>query len=157
MDHSAAHVVWKVEARVDLIDGRPSLTSLLVNSSRSIDAKLMQRHFRWGTPVEIVTIAIPELIASGIDPFDYYFPLDGYPEAATVGRSVPTRLTDEFLTDIATRYALLGRGYAKAIAAQHNVSTRTVVSWVEKARARGILTATKPGSVGGTVNIRPTV
>jgi hypothetical protein len=71
-------------------------------------------------------------------------------------RSVPTRLTDEFLIEIATRYVMHGRGYAKAIAAQRNVSTRTVISWVEKARARGILTATTPGSVGGSVNPPPT-
>lgn len=116
----------------------------------------MQKHFRWATPVDIVTIAMPELIASGIDPFKYPFPLNGYPEAATVGRSVPTHLTDKFLIEIATRYVMHGRGYAKAIAAQRNVSTRTVISWVEKARARGILSATTPGSVGGSVNPPPT-
>jgi len=31
------------------------------------------------------------------------------------------------------------------------VSQRTVVSWVEKARRRGILTRVRPGSYGGEI------
>ena len=66
-------------------------------------------------------------------------------------RTTPTRLTDAFLEVIAVRYLRLGRGYAKAIAAERNVSPRTVVSWIEKARERGILTGTSPGSMGGSL------
>ena len=46
---------------------------------------------------------------------------------------------------------MIGRGYARTIAAERNVSQRTVVSWIEKARARGILSATTAGRMGGEV------
>lgn len=147
-------VVWKVEAVVDHVDDRPALLSMHLDATRPMDPAQLQHQFRWATPLEIVTIAIPELIAEGIDPFAYYYPVDGYPDAASVQRSVPTRLTDEFLADIASRYVSLGRGYAKTIALQRNVSPRTVVSWIEKARERGILSATTPGAVGGDLTAR---
>ena len=67
---------------------------------------LLQQRFRWSTPVDIVTITIPDLLAVGIDPFRYEYPVDGYPDAAVVQRSAPTRLTDEFLTEIAHRYVV---------------------------------------------------
>jgi len=147
-------IVWKVEAVVDLVDGQPSLMSMHLDSTRPMNPTQLQVQFRWATPVEIVTIAIPALLAADIDPFAYFYPVDGYPEAADVQRSVPTRLTDEFLTEIAARYLQLGRGYARAIAEQRKVSPRTVVSWIEKARERGILSATTPGAVGGTITRR---
>ena len=150
-DSSDGSTVWKVEARVDLADGQPRLFSMHLDSSRPLDSVLLQRRFRWSTPVDIVTVTMPDLIAVGIDPFRYLYPVDGYPDAAVVQRSTPTRLSDEFLTEIAHRYVALGRGYAKVIAQQRNVSVRTVVSWIEKARERGILTATTPGAVGGQV------
>ncbi len=150
-DPTTGSTIWSVEARVDLHDGHPALISMHVESSTSLDPDFMQQQFRWSTPLDIVTVTIPELLVAGIDPFRYYYPRDGYPEAAHVERSAPTRLTDEFLTEIATRYVMLGRGYAKTIAAQRNVSPRTVVSWIERARARGILSATIPGAVGGQV------
>ena len=150
-DHHTGATIWKVEATIDLIDGRPALLSVRVDSSIPIDPTDMQQRFRWATPLEIVTITIPELLAVGIDPFRYPYPRDGYPEAAAVDRAAPARLTDEFLTEIAARYVMLGRGYAKTLAAQRNVSPRTVVSWIEKARKRGILSATTPGALGGTV------
>ena len=62
---------------------------------------------------------------------------------------------ETFLEAIVARYLALGRGYAKAIAVERNVSPRTVVSWIEKARARGILTATTPGSFGGKLASAP--
>lgn len=145
--------VWKVETVVDLADGEPRLFSMHLVSSRPLNTDLLQQRFRWTTPVDIVTITIPDLLAVGIDPFRYEYPVDGYPDAAVVQRSAPTRLTDEFLTEIAHRYVSIGRGYAKVIAQQRNVSQRTVVSWIEKARQRGILTATTPGAVGG--HVRP--
>ncbi len=143
--------VWRVDATIDRIEGRPALVTLHVEAAGALDTDVLQREFRWSTPVEIVTITIPELLAIGIDPFRYHYPLDGYPDAAWVDRSAPTRLTDEFLTEIARHYVMLGRGYAKAIARQRNVSPRTVVSWIEKARERGILSPTTPGAVGGEV------
>jgi hypothetical protein len=155
-DPSSRLVVWKVEAVIDLLDDLPSLTAVHVESSRPIDPELMQRQFRWATPLDIVTVTIPELLDAGIDPFRYHYPHEGYPQAAAIERSAPTRLTDEFLTEIASRYLILGRGYAKAIAAQRNVSPRTAVSWIEKARERGILSPTTPGAVGGEIVTRPT-
>ena len=41
-----------------------------------------------------------------------------------------------------------GRGYAASLAHEYFVTSRTVVIWVEKARARGILSA--PPSSGAT-------
>jgi transposase len=60
-------------------------------------------------------------------------------------------LSDPFLEEIAREYLRIGRGYARAIASERHVSERTVVSWVEKARRRGILTRVPPGSFGGTI------
>jgi transposase-like protein len=60
-----------------------------------------------------------------------------------------TRLTDEFLEGIVKAYLESGRGYAKKIAVIRGVSERTVVSWIQKARERGILSKTRPGSRGG--------
>jgi hypothetical protein len=144
-------VVWKVEATVDLCDDVPALVRMQFDAARGIDTEVVQREFRWATPLEIVSVTVPELLSVGIDPFTYDYPVAGYPTAALVERSAPTRLTDEFLTEIAHRYVRLGRGYAATIARQRNVSPRTVVSWIEKARERGILSATTPGAVGGSV------
>lgn len=148
---NAGDVVWKVEATVDLLDGMPALTRVHLDSRVPLDPVALQQRFRWSTPLDIVTVTMPQLVAVGIDPFTYWYPVEGFPEAAAVERSAPTRLTDEFLIEIAYRYVALGRGYAKVIAQQRNVSVRTVVSWIEKARERGILTATTPGAVGGQV------
>lgn len=49
------------------------------------------------------------------------------------------KLTDDFLTTIADRYLKLGRGYVKTLAAEYSTSPRTVRSWIDKARERGIL------------------
>ena len=80
-------------------------------------------------------------------PFDVDLPLTGFPEAATLDRPSNQPLTDQFLEDIAREYLSIGRGYARAIAAERHVSERTVVSWVEKARKQGILTRVRPGSL----------
>jgi len=156
IDPVSRSIVWKMEAAIDLVDGQPALMSMHLESTRPIDPDLLQREFRWATPLDIATITIPELLRAGLDPFRYHYPSAGYPQAAFVERSAPTRLTDEFLTEIAMRYVMLGRGYAQAIATQRSVSPRTVVSWIEKARERGILSATTPGAVGGRVLRRRT-
>ena len=151
IDGATRSIACKVEATVDLRDDLPTLVGLNFVSTLGIDTDLTRREFRWATPVEVVSITVPDLMAVGIDPFRYQYPLAGYPSAARVERSAPTRLTDDFLTEIAHRYVKIGRGYAKTIAQQRSVSPRTVVSWVEKARERGILSATTPGAAGGTV------
>lgn len=145
---------WRVDATVDLVDQRPTLVALCISSAEGLGTDYLQRNFRWATPVDIVTITVPQLLARGIDPYEHDLPIDGFPNAAYVDRSIRTRLSDEFLEEIAARYIVLGRGYAKAIAEERNVSPRTAISWVEKARERGILTGTTPGSVGGTLVAR---
>jgi hypothetical protein len=111
----------------------------------------MQREFRWASPLEVVRVGVPTLLARGIDPFDHDLPLSGFPEATALTGPANERLTDGFLEEIAHEYLAIGRGYARAIAAERGVSERTVVSWVEKARRRGILTRVTPGSYGGEV------
>ena len=142
-------VTWKVEATVDLVDEVPALTCVQVSSKGGLDTARLQTNFRWSTPLDIVTVTIPAVLAMGLDPFTYHFPVTGFPDAAYIGRATPSRLSDEFLTEIAARYLVIGRGYAKVIARERNVSQRTVVSWIEKARARGLLTSTTAGKVGG--------
>ncbi len=149
VDQITGRRVWSVEARIDLVDDIPALVSVSVASAVGLRPDLMQERFRWATPIDIVLVTVPQLLELGIDPFTFAYPLDGFPNAAHIERTVPARLTDEFLTEIVVRYLRLGRGYATTIAHERNVSPRTVVSWIEKARARGILTPTTPGAVGG--------
>ncbi len=142
---------WRVDATIDLVNGSPTLVKMQVSGSDGLDVGYLQNHFRWASPVDIVSVTIPQLLLRGIDPFKHDLPVNGFPNAAYVDRSIRTRLTDEFLEEIAARYLVLGRGYAKALALERNVSPRTAVSWVEKARERGILSATTPGVAGGTL------
>ena len=142
---------WSAVARVDLQDGVPALTSVTVERRRGLDPDVMQRQFRWSSPLDVVTLTIPKLLSLGIDPFSFHYPTGGFPESAYVAHGAHTRLTDAFLEEIAVRYLVIGRGYAAAIAAEHNVSRRTATSWVEKARARGILTSPGAGLAGGRI------
>ena len=144
-------VVFAITAVVDLHGGQPRLTGLAIDSDHGLDHVRLQREFRWATPLDIVRRAVPALLARGIDPFEYDFPADGYPTAADLGRPRGWALTDDFLEEIAYRYLELGRGYAQAIAFERGVAPRTAISWVEKARARGILSRVPPGSHGGHV------
>lgn len=134
---------------MDLVAGFPALVSLSVRSERGLQTELLQSRFRWSGPLEVVTRLVPRLISRGIDPFAYAFPTDGFPEVThpRQGRG----LSQEFLEDIARRYVQIGRGYSHVLAAEYCVSPRTAVSWVEKARKRGILSDTSPGRVGGHV------
>ena len=140
---------WSAVARVELVDGVPALASVTIEARDGLDSDLMQRKFRWASPLEVVTVMMPKLLALGVDPFAFHYPTGGFPEAAHLAQSTYTRLTDGFLEEIAVRYLVLGRGYAAAIAAEHHVSRRTATSWVEKARSRGILTSAGAGLVGG--------
>lgn len=143
---------WLVEATVALVDGEPRVTRVEVADDEGLDLTGLQAQFRWSTPLEAVTITVPLLLARGRDPFEHDYAVRGYPDVARMPHGArPMRLTDEFLADIARLYVSMGRGYAERIAALYSVSPRTAVSWVEKARARGILTPTRAGAVGGTV------
>lgn len=149
------HVLgYRIEARVELVDGEPALTSMSVVAAGGLDLVRLRREFRWASPLEVITRSVPIMLRRGVDPFSVELPTDGFPESAELGEAVNARLTDEFLESIAREYLVLGRGYARAIAAERQVSPRTVVSWVEKARRRGILTRVPAGSFGGTIVAR---
>ncbi len=142
---------WLVEATIDLVDDVPGLVRMTVHVPAGMDPYRMQREFRWASPLEIVQVGIPGLLLQGIDPFEYEFPLTGYPQAAQLDNPTNEPLGDRFLEEIARQYLAIGRGYVRIIAAERHVSPRTVVSWVEKARRRGILTRVAPGSIGGKI------
>lgn len=77
-------------------------------------------------------------------------PVSGFPVVAIQPLRHRRTITDEFLVAIAREYLTRGRGYAASLAQEYSVSPRTVVSWVEKARARGILSPPpSSGSAGG--------
>ena len=148
VNETTERLEWRVEAHLDLISGQPKLTGLSVVNSEGIDADHMQSFFRWRTPLDVVLRLVPDLVERGIDPFEYEIPTDGYPDATDLNRNKLTTLSDEFLREIALQYRHLGRGYSTKIAKQRGVSRRTVVSWVEKARRRGIIGKTRPGKYG---------
>lgn len=137
------------EATIDLRGGAPALVRMCVDCPGGIDTSWIQREFRWSGPLEVVTRVVPALIRAGRDPFTAAFPTTDLPEATHP--AAQRRLSREFLEDIARQYLTLGPGYAKALAMTHQVSPRTVVSWVEKARQRGILSPTSPGRHGGRI------
>lgn len=141
---------WSVEAHVDLVDGEPCLVRVAILGRPGLDPVFLQRFFRWATPVEVVRRTVPQLLAAGIDPYEYDFAVDGYPDAAEITpRRGATQRSDEFLEEVVRQYLTVGRGYARLIAQQRGVSPRTVVAWIEKARKRGILSRERPGQFGG--------
>lgn len=142
---------WLIEATIDLLDGEPELVRVDVQMPGGLDPYRMQREFRWASPLEVVRDGIPVLLTRGVDPFEYDLPLTGFPEAAALDRPSNEPLSDPFLEGIAREYLARGRGYAREMAAERHVSQRTVVSWVEKARRRGILTRVPAGSYGGQI------
>lgn len=142
---------WLFEATIDLVEGVPALVRVDARVPGGFDTHRVQREFRWASPLEVVIVTVPQLLARGIDPFSYDLPVAGFPEAADMARRSNEPLGDAFLEDIARQYLDIGRGYAKVIANERHVSQRTVVSWVEKARRRGILTRVPPGSYGGQI------
>ena len=150
VDQSAGDVTVRIEARVDLVDGAPQIVEMSFAAARGLDLPELQRNFRWASPLTAVTGILPRLIADGEDPFAVDLPLNGFPAVAIQPRRRRGNLTDEFLTTIAREYLSRGRGYAASLAEEYVVSPRTVVSWVEKARARGLLSAPpRTGAVGG--------
>ena len=151
MDPKSGELIWHIEATIDLIDGDPHLVKMQAFSPGGIDPSHMQRSFRWASPLEIIRHGVPVLLNRGIDPFEFELPLEGFPEAAELGSRVNDELSDAFLESIAREYLAGGRGYAKRIGIERGVSPRTVVSWVEKARQRGILSRVPQGSSGGTI------
>ncbi len=151
VDPLTREVGWHFEATIDLVDDEPQLVRLDVRGPQGLDLVRMQREFRWASPVEVVRRSVPVMLERGIDPFDFDLPVTGFPEAAELRGPVNAPLSDEFLEDIAREYLSVGRGYARTISQERQVSPRTVVSWVEKARKRGILTRVPQGGYGGSI------
>lgn len=142
----------RVEARVDLVEGKPEIVKMSFTAESGLDLVELQRNFRWASPLNAVTGILPRLIAAGTDPFSVGLPLSGFPAVAIQPLRRRGVLSDEFLTTIAREYLGRGRGYAASLAQDYFVTPRTVVSWVEKARERGILSAPpQSGAVGGTL------
>lgn len=151
VDPDSGAVGYRIQATVDLVDGEPALTRIDLLATGGIDVVRMQREFRWASPLEVVLRSVPIMLSRGIDPFTFDLPVSGFPEAAELTGPVNAPLTDAFLEEIAREYLAVGRGYAAAIAVDRHVSPRTVVSWVEKARRRGILTRVPQGGFGGKI------
>lgn len=140
----------RIEARVDLVNGKPEIVQMSFVAEAGLDLAALQRDFRWASPLNAVTGILPKVIATGADPFAVRLPLGGFPAVAIQPLRRRGILTDEFLTTIAREYLARGRGYAASLAREYFVTPRTVVSWVEKARERGILSPPpSSGSVGG--------
>ncbi len=156
VNRSTRDVVVRVEARVDLVDDQPQIVSVSLDAPTGLDLTTLQRDFRWASPLEAVTGILPGLVESGADPFAVELPIVGFPAVAIQPLRRRGILTDEFLTTIAREYLARGRGYATSLAHEYFVAPRTVVSWVEKARARGILSAPpSPGATGGHLLANP--
>ena len=150
VDPSTGTEQIRIEARVDLVDGEPMIVAMSLTSSTGLDVVALQRDFRWASPMTVVTGLLPRLLASGADPYAVELPISGFPAVAIQPLRRRGVLTDEFLTTIAREYLARGRGYAASLSQEYFVTPRTVVSWIEKARARGLLSSpAKSGAVGG--------
>ena len=146
----------RVEARVDLVNGKPEIVTMSFTAESGLDLVELQRDFRWASPLNAVTGILPRVIATGTDPFSVALPLSGFPAVAIQPLRRRGVLSDEFLTTIAREYLARGRGYAASLAQDYVVTPRTVVSWIEKARERGILSAPpSSGAVGGKLLAKP--
>lgn len=141
---------WSVEAVVDYNE-ELVMRSLTMWSRDGLDVVRLQHEFRWATPLDIVGRLVPKLIAAGADIYAVDLPVTGFPEVAGNPHDATGALTDDFLESIAREYLSLGRGYADELATRFLVSKRTVVSWIEKARRRGILSPVRPGQFGGRI------
>jgi hypothetical protein len=92
-----------------------------------LDLSMLQRDFRWASPLAAVTGILPRLIADGSDPFAVALPLTGFPAVAIQPLRRKGNLSDEFLTTIAREYLARGRGYATSLAQEYFVTPRTEV------------------------------
>ena len=152
----SGELVWLVEARIELVGSAPAIASVTLTGNPSLDPIYLQRFFRWATPLEIVCKLVPDMILKGQDPFDAELPLDS-PQLYSRDDKGQRRnqLSEDFLREVSRQYLEIGRGYAAEIARQRGVSARTVVSWIQKARARGILSETTKGKHGGELSWWP--
>lgn len=150
VDPGTGEETVRIEARVDLIGDQPEIVEMSLAARDGLDLVSLQRDFQWASPLSAVTGILPRLIDAGSDPFAVDLPVTGFPAVAIQPQRRRGVLSDEFLTTIAREYLARGRGYAASLAEEYFVAPRTVVSWVEKARARGILSAPPAkGAAGG--------
>lgn len=146
LDPATGQEAVRIEALVDLVGDKPEIVKMSLTARDGLDLAALQRDFRWASPLAAVTGILPQLIDAGSDPYGVDLPVTGFPAAAIQPLRRRGVLSDEFLTTIAREYLARGRGYAASLADEYFVTARTVVSWVEKARARGILSP--PPAVG---------
>ena len=150
-EHDNGPELFRVEAVVSLVFNAPHVTSVSFVAREGLDLSALQHSFNWQTPLDIVCQLIPKLIKAGIDPFEYSYPVDGYAEDKPLETKQKQKLTDAFLETIAEEYLRYGRGYPEKMSQVRGVPKRTIISWVEKARQRGILTYVSRGQVGGRI------
>jgi len=150
-DPESGALGWWIQATIDLVNGTPALVDMHLTVPGGADIARLQREFRWASPLDIVMLTVPQLLERGLDPFDYDFPVGDFPKSADLTEPGTARLDDEFLESIVREYLACGRGYAKTMARHYSVSPRTVVSWIEKARRRGILSPVRQGAHGGEI------
>ena len=150
VDPATGEETIRIEARVDLVGDQPQIVDMSLTARDGLDLVALQRDFQWASPLSAVTGILPRLINAGSDPFAVDLPVTGFPAVAIQPQRRRGVLSDEFLTTIAREYLARGRGYTASLADEYFVTPRTVVSWVEKARARGILSAPPAkGAAGG--------
>jgi len=158
VDEATGEEVVRIEARVDLVHDKPAIVKMSLSAPDGLDLTALQRDFRWNSPLTVVTGILPRIIAAGTDPGSVDIPVNGFPAVAIQPLRRRCVLSDEFLNTIAREYLARGRGYAASLAEEYFVTPRTVVSWVEKARVRGLLSAPPArGATGGRMMERPTV
>lgn len=126
---------WVVTATVALIDKTPTTVRIVVEAEDGLQVDRLQREFRWQTPADIVRVWMPDVLHAGGDPYVEEPPAEWW---ALEGKY---ELTDVFLEEIAEEYLRQGRGYARPMSIKYRTSERTVRSWIDKARERGILGA----------------
>lgn len=150
VDNATGEETVRIEALVDLVGDKPQIVKMSLAAHDGLDLAALQRDFQWATPLTAVTGILPRLIGAGSDPFAVDLPVSGFPAVAIQPLRRRGVLSDEFLTTIAREYLARGRGYAASLAEEYYVTPRTVVSWVEKARARSILSPPPAkGAAGG--------
>lgn len=133
-------LLWQVDVLVDVdAHGELQLTHAQFQAESGLDLRKLQLHFRWQTPIDIVQNLIPRLMAQGSDFEAAELPLDDFPDAVRAGKRIYNDLTDEFLAQVVWHKRTMGKGYAKNLAEARGVPVRTVISWMEKAKKRGLL------------------
>ena len=143
VDSASGQETWRFEATVELLDGKPQVTRYDLKNIEGFNPVFMEKMFRWGTPLLIVTSHLPDLISDGVDIWEAEIPFD----ARSNADPETGRLHDDFLMHIVEDYERIGSGYAKELSALYGVAPRTVVSWMEKARKRGLAAPATQGRI----------